>query len=146
MTEYAIPGEPHTNLPVGIERWNVDIRYGVVPWRCPACDQVIAQTIVQPRTPQVRTVMLAFSPVRDASADEGGIPFFGPSRRAMRGKDERRRTARLAGESFARARASLEYRSGPILPPRDHEPIELMEFDAVCDNCPRRLRFSIPPL
>ena len=99
---HAVPGDPHSSLPGRIEDWEAGTAYAVIPWRCPECDQVVAETVVSPERPNpVKTVISAFSAVRQPEADEDGVPFYGPTSRARRGRSERRKVDRLANEILA---------------------------------------------
>lgn len=148
MTEYAIPGELHDRLPRGEMKPPPapGERYGVLPWLCPTCDQVIAESVITPSRQQhpVTTFVVGFSPRRDPAADEDGVPFWGPSGRAMRGKGERRRLDELSTRSWRRSLDSEGYRRGDNQPELDYAGIEAVTFDTICDNCPRRLRIVLP--
>ena len=154
MTEYAVPGEPHQRRPSWVEEWSVSFQYLVLPWRCPVCDQVVAETIAQDRKPEVRTIVVGVkSLTRQPEADRDGLPFYGPTRRAMRHKSERSKPETLSNTAWQRAHNSNEYlenlgdqarRGRSSMPAVDHSPIEDHEFDSLCTNCPRRLRFRMP--
>ena len=122
MTEYAIPGEARHGLPAGIEASEGGTDPVTLPWLCPGCGEVVAETFVSNMAPdRARTVMIGFSPIRLPDADRDGVPFFGLSRRTIRGKGERRAQLRLANAAWAHVENAR--RGGPRLPV-DHDPIE----------------------
>jgi hypothetical protein len=138
MTEYAILcfEERHRDLPA-VSNWDWELRSPdpmVVPWRCPSCNQVLAQTLIDPRVwDLVQTVMVHFRPVREPSAAEDGIPMYRPTRRHIRGKTERHGAAQYD---------AVHSNSHRVLAREDV--ILEREFDSVCDNCGHRLRFEVP--
>lgn len=150
MIEHALMGIPRKEIPAEIEEWSVAFEYLVVPWRCPGCDQAIAETVVQERKPECRTILLHYSPVRDPERDEDGVPAYRPSRRAIGGRQERRKISQLRHESYRREYrgARLRYLADRTAPSAktgyDHAAIEESDFLAWCDNCPRLLRFALP--
>lgn len=143
MTEYAVPGEPHSRLPEAVEAWTVDGPYSVIPWHCPRCEQVIAETVrIVGGDPELRTV-LTIGPVPHWRAgDLDGVRYYGPTSREMRGHSPRRTVTRLRRESMRRTWAEREGGENPE--GEDYAPIEVREFDTICDNCPRRLRIRLP--
>lgn len=142
MTEYAIPGTAHQTMPTWLDEWEVGLAYIVLPWLCPACGEAVAETVVSRERTRPKTIVVGFSPVRMPEADEDGVPFYGMTRRAMRGKSERRATERL--ERGAQAAMHQRRKSGSTERQADHAPIELLEFDTLCAACPRRLRIRLP--
>lgn len=137
VTRFAVPGRPHGRLPEGVMQTSW---YTVIPWLCPDCDHVVAETVVRPAWGP-ESVLTDFSPTRQPSADEDGVPFYGPSRRAIKGKSERTRPVALRREATRRAFAHRQAGSNP--PAADHSPIDDVEFDTVCAKCPQRLRIRV---
>lgn len=127
---FALPGTPHKTLPAGLPSYFVGC--DVLPWLCPVCDQVVAETAMI--MPDPATVPTGYSPTRQPDGDEDGVPFFGPSRRRMRDKSERRKPERLRNVQRSR-QTDMDH--------ADHEPIRAPIFDVVCMNCPTRLRIRL---
>ena len=126
---FATAGEPHQMAPEDLPEWAISPSYFVVPWHCPQCEQVVAETLVEPGK---RSTKLTIGPAtHQPAADRDGLRYYGPTRRAMRGKTSRRSSTRLS-------RGALLRRSP------DYMPIVDASFDTLCDNCPLRVRISLP--
>lgn len=143
--EYAIPGEgrPPNGMDVEAARATGSV---VVPWTCPGCEAVIAETRFMTFTGMAETRIIEFSPVRQVAADLDEVPFFGPSARAMRDRQERRGPQQLERAAYLR---EDHKRHGGDAAPNDHGGIThevdgLVVFDTLCVNCPRRLRIRLP--
>ncbi|HVM29553.1 MAG TPA: hypothetical protein VM305_02105 [Candidatus Limnocylindrales bacterium] len=138
---YAIAGEPHATLPEGVEDWQAGLRYAVLPWRCPQCDQLVAEMVIT-ITKRCMTVLTTGPATRQPNADRDGLPYYGPTKRAMRGKTPRRHPERLAHASFLRARRDPSSSGADYV--GNYDPIEHTTFDTICDNCPLRVRIQLP--
>ncbi len=129
VISFATAREPHQRAPEEVPEWAISPIYFVVPWHCPQCEQVVAETLVEP---DKRSTILTMGPAtHQPAADRDGLRYYGPTRRAMREKTPRRSRTRLM-------RGAFHHRSP------DYSPIEDASFDTVCDNCPLRVRISLP--
>lgn len=139
---YAVRGDFTDRLPAAIPAWMVRAPYAAWPWRCPDHGHLVAVTVLDWDGDGDRTrTVLPFDAVHDASADDGAVAYYGPSRRALKGKDGRKRPDRLRLE--ATARAEREREGGEQAPQADYEPITARVFDTVCVDCPTRLRIAL---
>ena len=78
--------------------------------------------------------------MQQPAADRDGLRYWGPTRRAMRGKTPRRQLDRLMRGGLSHRTGARDERSDAV----DYAPINDAEFDPVCDNCPLRVRISMP--
>lgn len=140
-----------------------DLPYLWIKWLCvDPCGAQVALTRLDVGRQKIETKMM-FAPIRMRDADRDGVPFFGPSRRDIRGKSTRHHPQRLAANAERRkleadiARSELawadpvirakliddpEFRIGPATF-ADYRPIEAEEFDTICRKCATRLRIRI---
>jgi hypothetical protein len=153
MTEYAKRGLARQDpmLPAW-ENWHPypDLKY-VIPWHCPVCGQLVAETAIHGVGGQhLPGSLLAAtdSPVRVHEAEEDDVPFWGPSRHEIRGKQPRHSIDPLARRMESKRRHEAARRRGDLpsqWPELEHGPIEYSTFDTICPYCPRRLRIEVPP-
>lgn len=139
---YAVQGERHERIPDALAAATVSRRQ-VMPWLCPDCKGTVAETVIDHVDDvhyTLRTV-LPFEPVHHVEADRGGIPFFGPSNRAMRDKSPRRNIEKRRLEARNQA-----LRDGGDVQADLATAIDVpLTFDTVCRSCPLRLRIQLPP-
>jgi hypothetical protein len=72
------------------------------------------------------------------------VPFYGPTRRAIRGKSERRSVEALSTRAWRRAEEQAYSHGEHAHREGEHSPIQAREFDTVCLNCSRRVRIRLP--
>lgn len=149
---FARPGPVRRQLP-----------YAYVEWLCvEPCGSQVAITRLDLAAQKVETWPSQFQPVRWPAADRDGLPYYGPSRREMRGKSTRRHPAKIAAAAYSRMIERLPATIGsawddaetadrlsndpeftiPSDSP-DYRPIEAEEFDTVCMKCATRLRIRL---
>ena len=140
----AIPRvDDEAPLPARLSTWQVGLDYAVVVWDCPQCEQEVARTVVHEDAAgeiSTRTTLTLGDAVHIAVADRGDVPFYGPTRRGMRGKTLRRRS--VDEERLAIQRAWAHVGARAVL--GDHTMIEARAFDTLCDNCPLPVHIQVP--
>lgn len=140
----AIPRvDDEAPLPARLSTWQVGLDYAVVVWDCPQCEQEVARTVVHEDAVgeiSTRTTLTLGDAVHNADADRDEVPFYGPTRRGMRGKTLRRRS--VDEERLATRRAWAHGGWSAVL--GDHTMIEARVFDTLCDNCPLRVHIQVP--
>jgi len=141
----AIPRvDEEAPLPPRFETWQVGLDYAVVVFDCPQCNQEVARTVVhEDATGEIstRTTLTLGDAVHVADADRDGVPFYGPTRRGMRGKTLRRRSV---DEERLAIRRAWARENGTRAVLGDHTLIAARVFDTLCDNCPLRVRVTVP--